>query len=59
MADKKSLVEEALLQMKNLEEEMTPFGFVDDGGSDGTFTDASGTSWKVNGGENLDMGWTF
>jgi hypothetical protein len=53
---RKDLYEE---QMKNLEEEMTPFGFVDDGGSDGTFTDASGTSWKVNGGENLDMGWTF
>jgi len=27
--------------------------------SENTFTDASGTSWKVNGGENLDMGWTF
>jgi len=53
---RKDLYEE---QMKNLEEEMTPFGFVDDGGSDSTFTDASGTSWKVNGGENLDMGWTF
>jgi len=32
---------------------------VDTGISENTFTDASGTSWKVNGGENLDMGWTF
>jgi len=53
---RKDLYEE---QMKNLEEEMTPFGFVDTGISENTFTDASGTSWKVNGGENLDMGWTF
>ena len=53
---RKDLYEE---QMKNLEEEMTPFGFVDTGISESTFTDASGTSWKVNGGENLDMGWTF
>jgi hypothetical protein len=53
---RKDLYEE---QMKNLEEEMTPFGFVDTGASENTFTDASGTSWKVNGGENLDMGWTF
>jgi hypothetical protein len=53
---RKDLYEE---QMKNLEEEMTPFGFVDTGASENTFTDASGTSWKVNGGENLEMGWTF
>ena len=46
MADKKSLVEEALLQMKNLEEEMTPFGFVDDGSDSTTAVDDSGTAWN-------------
>jgi len=33
-------------QMKNLEEEMTPFGFVDDGSDPTGFTDGSGTSWN-------------
>jgi hypothetical protein len=46
-------------QMKALEEEMTPFGFLNDGEYENTFVDGSGTTWKVNGGENLDMGWTF
>jgi hypothetical protein len=46
-------------QMKILEEEMTPFGFVDDGSPSNTFTDGSGTAWRLGGGENLDMGWNF
>ena len=46
-------------QMKALEEEMTPFGFVDDGTPNSTFTDTSGTAWRMNTGENLDMGWSF
>ena len=33
-------------QMKNLEEEMTPFGFVDDGADPNSFTDGSGTAWN-------------
>jgi len=33
-------------QMKNLEEEMTPFGFVDDGSDPTGFTDGSGTAWN-------------
>jgi hypothetical protein len=33
-------------QMKNLEEEMTPFGFIDDGGEPQNFTDSTGTAWN-------------
>jgi hypothetical protein len=33
-------------QMKNLEEEMTPFGFVDDGSDSRTMVDDSGTTWN-------------
>jgi hypothetical protein len=33
-------------QMKNLEEEMTPFGFVDDGQDSQMYTDNSGTAWN-------------
>lgn len=33
-------------QMKNLEEEMTPFGFVDDGSDSTTAVDDSGTTWN-------------
>ena len=33
-------------QMKNLEEEMTPFGFVDDGSDSTTAIDDSGTAWN-------------
>jgi hypothetical protein len=36
-------------QMKNLEEEMTPFGFVDDGSDPTGFTDGSGTAWNWGG----------
>jgi hypothetical protein len=46
-------------QMKALEEEMTPFGFVDDGSPSSTFTDSNGTAWRLGAGENLDMGWNF
>jgi hypothetical protein len=46
-------------QMKVLEEEMTPFGFVEDGSPSNTFTDGSGTAWRLGAGENLDMGWSF
>ena len=46
-------------QMKALEEEMTPFGFVDDGSPSNTFTDGSGTAWRLGSGENIDMGWNF
>jgi hypothetical protein len=46
-------------QMKALEEEMTPFGFVDDGSSINSFTDASGTTWRGGNSSDLDMGWTF
>jgi hypothetical protein len=53
---RKDLYEE---QMKNLEEEMTPFGFVDDGSPSNTFTDGNGTAWRLGAGENLDMGWSF
>jgi hypothetical protein len=53
---RKDLYEE---QMKNLEEEMTPFGFVNDGSNETGFVDSRGTSWKMTGGENLDMGWSF
>jgi hypothetical protein len=53
---RKDLYEE---QMKNLEEEMTPFGFVDDGNEYESYTDRSGTAWKTGKGENLDMGWSF
>ena len=53
---RKDLYEE---QMKNLEEEMTPFGFVDDGAPENTFVDGRGTAWQMGKGENLDMGWSF
>ena len=56
---RKDLYEE---QMKVLEEEMTPFGFVDDGGGENPtqITDSSGTSWRVSkAGEDIDMGWNF
>jgi hypothetical protein len=53
---RKDLYEE---QMKNLEEEMTPFGFVEDGLPENTFVDGRGTSWQMGRGENLDMGWSF
>lgn len=53
---RKDLYEE---QMKNLEEEMTPFGFVDDGSPETSFVDGRGTSWQMRQGENLDMGWSF
>jgi hypothetical protein len=53
---RKDLYEE---QMKNLEEEMTPFGFVDDGSSTNSYTDSSGTSWRGGKDADLDMGWSF
>jgi hypothetical protein len=53
---RKDLYEE---QMKNLEEEMTPFGFVEDGLTENTFVDGRGTAWQMGKGENLDMGWSF
>ena len=34
-------------QMKSMEEDMLPFGIIDDGRSDDTFTDSEGTTWQV------------
>ena len=53
---RKDLYEE---QIKNLEEEMTPFGFVDDGDAPAAIVDNRGTVWRGGTNENLDMGWTF
>tara|TARA_R110000868_G_scaffold9867_2_gene48471 strand:- start:40568 stop:42238 length:1671 start_codon:yes stop_codon:yes gene_type:complete len=53
---RKDLYEE---QIKNLEEEMTPFGFVDDGDAPAAIVDDRGTVWRGGTNENLDMGWTF
>ena len=53
---RKDLYEE---QIKNLEEEMTPFGFVDDGDAPNAIVDNRGTVWRGGTNENLDMGWTF
>lgn len=53
---RKDLYEE---QIKNLEEEMTPFGFVDDGDAPNAIVDDHGTVWRGGTNENLDMGWTF
>lgn len=53
---RKDLYEE---QIKNLEEEMTPFGFVDDGDTPNAMVDDRGTVWRGGTNENLDMGWTF
>jgi hypothetical protein len=53
---RKDLYEE---QIKNLEEEMTPFGFVDDGDSPAAIVDNHGTVWRGGTNENIDMGWTF
>ena len=53
---RKDLYEE---QIKNLEEEMTPFGFVDDGDAPNAIVDNHGTVWRGGTNENLDMGWTF
>lgn len=53
---RKDLYEE---QIKNLEEEMTPFGFVDDGDAPNAIVDDRGTVWRGGSNENLDMGWTF
>ncbi len=53
---RKDLYEE---QMKNLEEEMTPFGFVEDGSPESIFLDGRGTAWQIGKDENLDMGWSF
>ena len=33
-------------KMQQLEEEMTPFGFINDGGGDDFQIDADGTLWK-------------
>jgi len=46
-------------QMKIIEEEMTPFGFVEDGSTETSFSDSSGTRWHMGNTENLDMGWSF
>ena len=46
-------------QIKNLEEEMTPFGFVDDGAADNIVVDGNGTTWNGGKDENIDMGWSF
>jgi hypothetical protein len=53
---RKDLYEE---QIKNLEEEMTPFGFVDDGDAPAAIVDNHGTVWRGGTNENIDMGWTF
>ena len=53
---RKDLYEE---QIKNLEEEMTPFGFVDDGDAPNAIVDNRGTVRRGGPNENLDMGWTF
>ena len=53
---RKDLYEE---QMKVIEEEMTPFGFVDDGNEHESYKDTSGTAWKAGNDKNLDMGWSF
>jgi hypothetical protein len=53
---RKDLYEE---QIKNLEEEMTPFGFVDDGDTPNAIVDNHGTVWRGGTNENIDMGWTF
>ena len=34
-------------QMKSMEEDMLPFGIIDDGRDDNTFTDSDGTTWQV------------
>jgi len=34
-------------QMKSMEEDMLPFGIIDDGRDDNTFTDNEGTTWRV------------
>ena len=46
-------------QMRALEEEMTPFGFVNDGHEESYTVDNSGTAWKAGKDERLDMGWSF
>ena len=33
--------------MKSMEEDMLPFGIIDDGRDDNTFTDNEGTTWRV------------
>ena len=50
---RKDLYEE---QIKNLEEEMTPFGFFDDGlgFEEKGYVDESGTLWNMNNKENID-----
>jgi hypothetical protein len=53
---RKDLYEE---QMKVIEEEMTPFGFVSDESTETSFTDGTGTSWRVGNGESIDRGWSF
>jgi hypothetical protein len=53
---RKDLYEE---QIKNLEEEMTPVGFVDDGDTPNAIVDNHGTVWRGGTNENIDMGWTF
>ena len=34
-------------QMKMLEDELTPFGFINDGQEDNSFVDQDGTRWNV------------
>ena len=57
--DLEGLVKGSENQIKNLEEEMTPFGFVDDGDAPNAIVDNRGTVWRGGTNENLDMGWNF
>jgi len=51
---RKDLYEE---QIKHLEEEMTPFGFIDDGQAEIGYVDGSGTLWKTEDARNIDNMW--
>ena len=51
---RKDLYEE---QIKHLEEEMTPFGFIDDGLAGIEFVDETGTMWKTEDSRNIDNMW--
>ena len=51
---RKDLYEE---QIKHLEEEMTPFGFIDDGQAEIGYVDGGGTLWKSEDARTIDNMW--
>jgi hypothetical protein len=44
-------------KISQIEEDLAPFGFIDDGSADDTFVDNQGTRWSIDEKDNDTMGW--